>query len=219
MSATFRRAWLVPTGLIALALIPVLAGGMRLAMLASGAAVTPANARFVSAPLPGILHILGATLYSLLGALQFSPGFRARWPTWHRQAGRVLLVAGLLAASSGLWMALFYDIVPADGAVLRGFRLVFGSVLIFSIIRGVLAVRRGDITGHQAWMRRAYAIAMGAGTQALTQLPLMLLLGELSQPTRTVMMGSAWVLNLVVAEWLIRRARRASQPMMAGLYP
>ena len=59
-------------------------------------------------------------------------------------------------------------------------------------------------------MRRVYAIGPGAGTQALTQLPLLLLLGLPNELTLALMMGAAWVVNLAVAEWPIRRERGAA---------
>jgi uncharacterized membrane protein len=210
MAASHRADRLIPAGLITLALIPVLAGMSRLVLLAGGGPLTPANARFFGAPVPVLLHIVTVTIYSLLGAFQFAPGFRRRWPRWHRAAGRILVVAGLGAALSGLWMAMFYAIVPADSALLHGFRLFFGSAMALSIVLGYRAIRQRDVARHQAWMRRAYAIGMGAGTQALTQLPLLLLFGVPDEFTLALMMGSAWVLNLAVAEWLIHRARVAA---------
>ena len=57
-------------------------------------------------------------------------------------------------------------------------------------------------------MRRAYAIGQGAGTQALTQLPLLLTFGKPDELNLALLMGGAWVLNLAVAEWLIRRRPR-----------
>ena len=50
MATSNRADWLIPSGLITLALIPVLAGMIRLIQLASGDAVTPENARFFGAP-------------------------------------------------------------------------------------------------------------------------------------------------------------------------
>lgn len=202
-----RSDWLIPAGLIALAFIPVVAGAFRVTTLASHAVITPENARFFASPIPVLLHIVGVTIYSILGAFQFSPGIRRRWPGWHRAAGRVLVGAGLVAALSGLWMATFYAIVPADNALLHGFRLVFGATMAASIVLGFLAIRRGKVSVHQAWMRRAYAIGMGAGTQALTQIPLVMILGKLDAMTLALAMGGAWVLNLAVAEWLIIRQR------------
>ena len=61
-------------------------------------------------------------------------------------------------------------------------------------------------------MRRAYVIGMGAGTQALTQLPPLLLFGTPNELTLALMMGAAWLMNLGVTEWLIRRERSAPMP-------
>lgn len=206
--AAFRRAdWLIPTSLIALAFVPVVAGVVRLLAISGGGALTPDNARFLGAPLPVVLHIVSATLFSLLGAFQFAPGFRLGRPDWHRAAGRIAAVAGLIAALSGLWMAMFYAIVPADSGLLHGFRLFFGSAMALSIALGVQAIWRRDLPGHQAWMRRAYAIGMGAGTQALSQMPLLLLFGPPDKLTLALLMGGAWVLNLAVAEGLAFRRR------------
>ena len=197
----------MPTGLIALALIPVMAGVVRLTLLANGEPLTAENLRFVSAPIPVAVHIVSVTLYSLLGAFQFAPGFRRRRPAWHRVAGRILVVAGLAAELFGPWMAMLYAIVPADSARIDGFRLFFGLAMALSIVFGYLAVRRRDIARHQEWMRRAYAIALGAGTQALTQLPLLLLYGVPNESNLALMMGGAWVVNLATAEWFIRTRR------------
>ncbi len=92
----------MPTALIALSVVPVVAGAIRLAGLAGGEEITPENARFVAAPLPMVLHILSASLYCVLGAFQFAPGFRRGRPGWHRGAGRLLVPCGLVAALSGL---------------------------------------------------------------------------------------------------------------------
>jgi uncharacterized membrane protein len=207
MAASRNADWLIPAGLIALATIPIVAGVVRLMMLAGHPPVTPDNARFVTAPLPVVLHIVGVTLYSLLGALQFSPGFRRRWPRWHRAAGRMIIVAGLVAALSGLWMAMFYTIVPADDWLLHSFRLMAGSAMALSLVLGFLAIRGREISQHQDWMRRAYAIGLGAGTQALILLPALLVFGPPDHLRNALMMGAGWGINFAASEWLIWRRR------------
>lgn len=203
-----RPQWPVPAGLILLSLIPVIFGALRLAELSSGAAVTPQNARFFASPLPVVTHIVSVTVYSLLGAFQFVPSLRGR-RGWHRIAGRVLIPAGLLAALSGLWMSVFYPL--PDGYTDVPLRLFFGSAMLVSIVLGILAVSRRDFAGHSAWMTRAYAIAVGAGTQALVGIPWLLLIGPTDVPTRAVLLGAGWVINVAVAEYVIRRrARRAA---------
>jgi uncharacterized membrane protein YozB (DUF420 family) len=199
----------VPAGLILLSLIPVLAGATRLGTLAGGE-VTAESARFFDSPVPVIVHIVSVTIFCILGAFQFVPSLRRAKPgagrrSWHRASGRVLIPAGILAALSGLWMAVFYDLPATDGDALRVLRLIFGSLMVVSIVLAVRAVLRRDFRTHGAWMTRAYAIGVGAGTQALILLPYMLLVGARGEAINAVLMGAAWVINLSVAEVVIRR--------------
>jgi uncharacterized membrane protein len=197
-------AWLI-AALLLLSAIPLAAGTFRLTQLAGGAEITPANARFFASPLPVVLHIVGAAVYIILGAFQFAPTFRRRRPGWHRAAGRLVVVCGLLVGLSGLWMTLFYPWPKGDGALLYALRLLFGSSMVVSIVLGFTAIRRRDVRRHRAWMMRGYALGLGAGTQALILLAGELIAGPPSELSRALLMGAAWVINLAVAEWLIRR--------------
>lgn len=208
MNATSKADRIIPAALIALSLVPTLAGIVRLAGLAGDAPVTPENARFVTAPLPIVLHILAVVPFSILGALQFAPAFRRHRPGWHRAAGRVLAPLGLVAALSGLWMTLFYQVPEIDRGAVHLLRLAFGSAMAASIALALDAVRRRDFKAHGAWMTRAYAIGLGAGTQVLTHLPWFILVGEMGEASRPVAMGAAWFINLGIAEWWIRAGRR-----------
>lgn len=205
---TTRRAWLVPTGLILLSVIPIIAGAFRLTELTGGAIPTPQNTRFLEAPIPIVTHIVSATIFSLLGAFQFVPALRRRrWRlgSWHRIAARVLIAAGLLSALSGLWMAVVYDLPAGDGDALLVLRLVFGTAMVASIALGVRAIMRRDFVVHSEWMTRAYAIGVAAGTQPLLLLPSSLFFPLTDELPRAILMGSAWVINLAVAEYVIRR--------------
>lgn len=211
MTSSRRADWLVPTALIALTLIPMAGGALRLTDLAGGE-VTPENARFFAAPAPVVLHIVGAVLYCLGGAFQFAPGFRRRHRAGHRALGRVLVPAGLLMALTGLWMTLFYPFPEGDGHLLAAFRLVTGSATALALVLGLRAILRRDVVRHRAWMIRAYAIAQGAGTQALVTIAWVLLVGPATGLTRTLLLGLGWAINIVVAERLIgepARGRRA----------
>ena len=83
--------------------------------------------------------------------------------------------------------------------------MVFGIAMVGAVVMGVAAIRRRDFTSHSAWMTRAYAIGMGAGTQVFTHLPWSILVGEFTEGPRAVMMGAGWAINVIVAEWVIRR--------------
>jgi uncharacterized membrane protein len=197
----------VPLALVALSVIPVVAGSLRLVQLAGGPALIPADPRFAGFPFPLVVHILGATTYALFGALQLAPRFRRRHWTWHRRAGRVVAVAGLCVAGSALWMTLDYSQKPGTGDLLFVLRLVFASAMAACLVLGFTAVRRRDIPAHRAWMVRAYAIGLAAGTQAFTVGIGAALFGT-GELRGDLAMGAAWVINLAVAEWAIGHAGR-----------
>ena len=206
-----RRTWPLVTTLLVISAIPVTSGTLRLIEVAGGPAVLPANHRYGPFPLPLVLHIVSAITFALGGIVQFLPRFRRRHPAWHRRAGRVLVPAGLLAAGSGLAMTLFYEAQPRSGALLFVFRLVFGSAMVAGLVLGLTAVRRGDIAAHRAWMIRAYAIGLAAGTQAFTEGFAEALLAH-GVVASDLAKGAGWVINLAIAELAIRRPSRPRSP-------
>ncbi len=206
-----KSSWSVPLALVVLSLIPVVSGSLRLLEVAGGPQLMPTNPRIDASPAPVVVHVLGAALYAILGAFQFSARLRRRHLNWHRKSGRILVVAGLAVAGSGLWMTLFYTGAPG-GDLLWGIRLLVGSAMAGAIVLGFAAIRRRDIPAHRAWMMRGYALGLGAGTQAFTEGIGEALLGT-TDLSKAVSLGSAWVINAIVAELVIRRpaARRAGR--------
>lgn len=210
MHATARPArsarsigW-VPIALVALALVPAVAGSLRIVEIAGGPHLMPANPRLTMSPAPVVVHIVCALLYAVLGAFQFSASLRRRHPRWHRRVGRLLVVLGLAVAGSALWMTLFYARQPGTGELAYAFRIAFGSGMFACIVLGLSTIRHGDVTAHLAWMTRAYALAMAAGTQAFTLGIGHSVLGR-SVLVTDLMLGAGWVINLAVAEAFIRR--------------
>ncbi len=196
--------WFVPASLLVLGVVPFLAGAVRMSQLLSGV-VTAENQRFLEQPLPIIIHVLSVVVFSVAGAFQFVPALRLR-NSWHRTAGRVLVPFGLASAVTGLWMNQFYLLPAHDGTILYVERLVFGLAMFVSISLGLVAIRRRDFASHRAWMMRGYAIGIGAGTQVITNLPWMILIGEPDILVRAILMGAGWLINVLIAEWLIRRS-------------
>ena len=206
MSSLPRPTWKLLTSLLMLSLVPVVAGLARLSGLASGGGVTPENVRFMANPVPVVLHILCASLFCVLGALQFDAALRQRFPRLHRIAGRLAAPCGIGAALTGVWMTAAYAI-PAElqGPLLYGVRMVVGVAMALAVIVSVRAVLQRRIAQHKAWMVRAYALGQGAGTQVLILLPVTLMAGAPTFFFRDVLMASAWGLNALFAEWVIRR--------------
>ncbi|WP_105566987.1 DUF2306 domain-containing protein [Microbacterium halophytorum] len=204
-----RERWLI-AGLLTLALVPSVAGAAR---VGSVAAVDPATPdRFAGDPLPVVAHIIAAVVYAAVGAFQFAPTFRRAHMVWHRFAGRYLLVpSGFVVAVSGLWMNATYAFPAVDGLALMVSRWAVGVWMLACLVLALIAVARHRYDAHGAWMIRAYAVAMGAGTQVLTAGPTSILLGHPDELRRVIEMDAGWLINIVVAEVIIRirHARRS----------
>ena len=206
--------WRVPVALVALGTVPVIAGSLRLVELSGGAATMPSNARYDASPWAVVVHIVSATVFAMLGALQFSRRFRRRRPGWHRRAGRILVVAGLGVALSALWLNQFFPKAGAAREVLYPMRMVFGVAMVVTIVLGFVAARRRDFARHRAWMIRSYAIGLVAGTQVLTLGLGGMIFGH-GEVTTALLMGAAWGINLAVAERAIRKRSRRRTPAVS----
>jgi uncharacterized membrane protein len=202
-----RQAWGTPAALLLLSVIPVVAGALRLVEVAGGPHLLPANPRLGASPIPLVVHVLASAAYACAGAFQFPRRLRRRHPTWHRRAGRVLAVAAMLVAASALWMTLFSTGAPG-GHLLRAVRILVAVTMGAAVVLGVTAVRRRNLPAHRAWMIRAYALALGAGTQTVTQGVGQACFGPGDLSTAWSL-TAGWLINAAVAEWVIHRGLTA----------
>ena len=205
--ASSQRSWPVPAALIALVVIPVIAGSLRLVQLSGGAATMPSNPRYDASPVPVVVHIVSAIVFALVGAFQFVPRLRRRRRAWHRRAGRVVVVAGLGVALSALWLNQFFPRAHATRDIVYPLRMAFSVALVVTLVLGFRAARRRNFARHRVWMIRSFAIALVAGTQVFTLGfgGAIFGTGDLAQ---ALMIVAAWGINLAVAEWAIRRPAR-----------
>ncbi|WP_201276692.1 DUF2306 domain-containing protein [Marisediminicola senii] len=161
-------------------------------------------------PVPRIAHVVGMSVFCLVGAFQFSPALRMR-RTWHRMAGRVLIPAGFIAALSGVWFGFSFS-GPADEVAMAMIRLVCAVAMTGFLVLGVIAIRRRDFAAHGAWLTRAYAIAVTGGTQALVFLLWSIVTGEVVNAFGgPFLVAAGFAVNSVVAELIIVRRARASR--------
>ncbi|HYN92535.1 MAG TPA: DUF2306 domain-containing protein [Pilimelia sp.] len=163
-----------------------------------------------------VAHIFTAAVAIVLGPLQFMSKVRAR-RTLHRTIGRAYLLAGVLPSGvTAIPVALW------SGRIVTQIGLVIAAALW--LITGGLAyraARRRDFIGHRDWMMRNYALTFLAVTSRILT-PLLLLaqlpfigdgagpVAERVQSLIPVGQTLGWIVNLVVAESLIRRRQRGS---------
>lgn len=205
---TSWTVWLIPFGLILLSSIPILSGALRLTQLSGGPELIPESERFTGFPVPVIAHIVAGFVFSVVGAFQFVQQLQRGRRSWHRVAGRVLIPAGFVLALSALWMATLTQLPAGDGPALLVIRWVFGSYLVAALVLAVRALLRRSYAVHGAWMTRAYALGVAAGTQAFALIPGSIVFGSSDETSRAVAMTVGWLINLAVAELVIWRRRR-----------
>jgi len=116
---------------------------------------------YVMHPTPALLHVIPGMIFLLGGLFQVSASFRRRHLTVHRRLGRVLIVAGVLAAVSALYIGIDH---PYNGLPEASATVVFGSWLLWCIGAAFVAIRRRDVAQHRRWMIRAFVVAFGIAT-------------------------------------------------------
>ncbi|UYN82546.1 MAG: DUF2306 domain-containing protein [Microcella sp.] len=189
-----------------LSALPVLGGLLRL-MEGRG----DREGELVVASLVAIVsHIVAMSVLCILGAFQFSPALRM-WRGWHRTAGRVLIPAGVIAALSSIWLAVFFG-GPAAEFPLAMVRLVFAVPMLVFLVLATTAIARRRFVAHGAWMTRAYAIAVSGGTQALVSVLWSIPFGEADAVGEIWVVAAGFAINTLVAEVLIRRRARRRVP-------
>ncbi|MGI5239028.1 DUF2306 domain-containing protein [Dactylosporangium sp. CA-139066] len=168
-----------------------------------------------------VVHVLTAAVALVLGPLQFMRKRRV-----HRTVGRVYLLGGVLpSALAAIPVAIW------SGHPLTQVGLTTAAVLW--LVTGGLAyraARRRDFAAHRAWMMRNYALTFLAVT-ARVLVPLLLLaqipfggagagsIGERAPAMIPVGQTLGWIVNLAVAEVLLRRAWRARSTTRGGAGP
>ena len=202
-----KREWALLAFIIIYSFIPTFGGLVRVVELLGGPAIAPNNPRALAAPFPIVAHILSSFVFCILGASQFLPNLRRGTPKLHRGIGRLVAAAGLTSALTGLWMTLTYPIPEAlQGDALYWVRIVLSLAMAALIIYGIVTIRARQPLEHGAAMLRAYAIGQGASTQTVLGIAWMIAFGtEALGPLRDGLMITSWVLNLLIAEVLIRK--------------
>lgn len=143
-----------------------------------------------------LTHIGAGIVALLVGALQFAPGLKHR-RRLHRATGSVYCAAVAVGGLAGLKASGF-----AFGGVSN--TVAFGlmsSVWLLTTAMALWSIACGQVSAHQRWMKRSYAITLAAVTLRI-ELGLLIFLGGLSfRETYLIVPWTSWVLNLLIVEW------------------
>lgn len=145
-------------------------------------------------------HVVIAPFALLVGVWQFLPVTRRS--SYHRWAGRLYVVCVALASIAGFIIAMTTEAGPFAGA---GFMIL--AVLWFvATAKAYFLVRAGSFAAHRVWMIRSYALTCAAITLRII-LPIGIVLGAGFTKSYIAAAWGSWIINLLIAEWILRRIR------------
>ncbi|MBV2363760.1 DUF2306 domain-containing protein [Streptomonospora nanhaiensis] len=215
----WRRPWIVP-----LALVTVLFLAYSLPPYLT---FDPATSRMElreDNPLhyPLIIgHILFGTVALATCCLQVWPWLRRRHPAVHRWSGRLYVFAGVLP---GAPLALAAAALGQQGLAQQAGNAMSALLWFCFAVAGWRAARRRDFADHREWMVRGFALTFSI----VANRPWLMLCVVLAEPQLETMYGGneqamiqaaaaasvwlSWVVNLLAAEWWLRRRRRPARP-------
>lgn len=144
-------------------------------------------------------HIAFGALALLSGWSQFFKGLRTKYLNLHRNLGKVYCGAVLVSGITGLYVA-FYAL---GGPIAKWGFIGMDIAWLSTMFIAYKAIRRKEITMHQNWMIRSYAVCFAAVTLRLW-LPIFAGLTEMTfVESYRIIAWISWVPNLIVAEIII----------------
>ncbi|HEX8193730.1 MAG TPA: DUF2306 domain-containing protein [Allosphingosinicella sp.] len=150
-----------------------------------------------------IIHVVGAVSALVVGPLQFVRRIRVRRPVYHRAAGRIYVAACAVGAPSGFVLAMG---TTAGPVVSLGFAIPAVLCATFTWLGWRAAVDR-RFEAHAEWMLRSYGVIAVAITLRLL-IPASAFLGFEFLAAYRVNSWLAWIINVALVEYVIRRNRR-----------
>jgi hypothetical protein len=194
--------WVVTAIWVSAVLIAV--GSYRF-LIADVALVMPAMLHHaLERPVMFYLHVGLAPIALALLPVQFSKGLRKNRPAVHRWLGRLYGGAILLAGISGIWLAYTTEEGPVAAAGLG----LLSVVWLWTTGTAIWHAMKRRIVQHRAWMIRSAALTLAAVT-----LRVYLPIGAATvgfEASYPIICWLAWVPNLMLAEWILRRPARVA---------
>ena len=156
------------------------------------------------------VHILTGVVLLSLAPLQFSTRLRLRHVRLHRWSGRLVLLAGVPAALSGL---VLHVRSPYGGIASLSAAAAVTVLFLAAALLAYLAIRRRDIVAHREWVTRLFAVALGVGGVRLAWPILFLIIGR---PPLEYVGAAFWIGLGIPVTWRGMVDRAASRRACAG---
>lgn len=146
-------------------------------------------------------HVYTSLLVLPAGFIQFNVSLRIKFTKLHRMMGWVyVLFVLLLVAPSGFWMGVY-----ANGGISSQIAFCLLSILwfLFTLLAINSAIQK-QFQQHRDWMIRSFALTLSAITLRAWKTFFVYLFHPHPMDVYRIVAWLGWVLNLLVAEMLIR---------------
>jgi uncharacterized membrane protein len=153
-------------------------------------------------PLFFVIHALLGGVALLMAPLQLNAYLWQKQRRLHRRLGRIYVVTIWLSSTSGLGLALFFDVTITARIVLGVLAILWFGVTTIAFLR----VRQRQIAAHREWMIRSVALSFFFVTFSVW-VPGLARSGLPEAISYPLAVFLSWSLNLLVAEWWIPRTR------------
>lgn len=151
------------------------------------------------------LHILLGGLALLIGWIQFSSKIRDKNIALHRNIGKVYVIAVLVSAIAGFYIAFF----AMGGIIASSGFICLSLVWFYTTLVAYTSIRKGQVAKHQNMMIYSYATCFAAVTLRLW-LPILSIIFGSFETAYLVVAWLCWIPNLAVAYWLSKRAQQST---------
>ena len=149
------------------------------------------------------IHVYASMWVLFAGFTQFSKTIQQQYPRLHRNLGYIYVVDVLLITGpAGLLMG-FY----ANGGWSSRIAFVLLALLwIYFTAMALIRAKQKDFSAHRRFMIRSYALTLSAITLRAWKYAITNTVELPPMDMYRVVAWLGWGLNLIVAEWVIRRA-------------
>ncbi|MFC3773829.1 DUF2306 domain-containing protein, partial [Paenibacillus sp. GCM10012303] len=147
------------------------------------------------------IHIALALIALLTGPIGILARIRQRWPALHRWNGRIYALSIVINFIPSLYVSFF----ASGGAWSTIGFIILNTLWLLSTIVGVRSARKRNIQMHSKWMTRSFFLSFANTTIYIL---VAILHYAMDQPygfSYTVAVWACWILNLSLAEAVIRR--------------
>ena len=149
------------------------------------------------------IHITLGGLALLIGWTQFKVKLRTNNLMLHRQIGKVYVIAALVSALSGIYIALF-----ATGGTIASLGFIcLGIIWFYTTLMAYIEIKKRRIDKHQKMMIYSYAACFSAVTLRV-YLPLLTIFFHDFIKAYLVVAWLCWIPNIMVAYFLVRQLQR-----------